>query len=121
MKAEKMQKKGALTDFNAPNGSRDISFQESGIWERWKLPFWKFWASFSHKYDVTDVILQDSEKVKVRYLRSLLFDLFEILQAVRIWQKNFAWFQILLLWQPKSTQSSIIEKQKAYYLSKSVF
>ena len=47
-------------------------------------PFCRFLASFSLKYDVTDAILQDIEKMKVQYLRSLLFDLFEILQAVNI-------------------------------------
>ena len=48
--------------------------------------------------------------MKVQYLRSLLFDLFETLQAVRTWQRNFASFQILLLWQPESKLLSIIEK-----------
>ena len=60
----------------------------------------RFSVSFSIKYDVTDAILQDNEKIKVQYLRSLLFDLFETLQAVRTWQRNFASFQILLLRQP---------------------
>ena len=64
------------------------------------------------KYDVTDVIPQDNEKLKVQYLRSLLFDLFETLQAVRTWQRNFASFEILLLWQPESKLLSIIEKTK---------
>ena len=50
--------------------------------------------------------------MKVQYLRSLLFDLFETLQAVRTWQRNFASFQILLLWQPESKLLSIIEKTK---------
>ena len=31
---------------------------------------------------MTDAILQDNEKMKVQYLRSLLFDSFETLQAV---------------------------------------
>ena len=66
----------------------------------------------SVKYDVTDAILQDNEKIKVQYLRSLLFDLFETLQAVRTWQRNFASFQILLLWQPESKLVSIIEATK---------
>ena len=57
-------------------------------------------------------MLQDNEKMKVQYLRSLLFDLFETLQAVRTWQRNFASFQILLLWQPESKLLSIIEKTK---------
>ena len=74
-----------------------------------------FSASFSIKYDVTDAILQDNEKMKVRYLRSLLFGLFETLQAVCrqvCWQRNSASFQILLLWQPESKLLSIIEKTK---------
>ena len=36
-------------------------------------------------------MLQDIEKMKVQYLITLLFDLFEILQAVRSKQVSFAW------------------------------
>ena len=36
-----------------------------------------------HVNMTSDAIQQDNEKIKVQYLRSLLFDLFEILQAVR--------------------------------------
>ena len=88
------------------------SISKSGIWPRWTSPFCRFSASFSIKYDVTDAILQDNEKMKVQYLRSLLFDLFETLQTVRTWQRNFASFQILLLWQPQSKLLSVIEKTK---------
>ena len=56
--------------------------------------------------------MKDNEKMKVQYLRRLLLDLFETLQGVRTWQKNFASFQILLLWQPESKLLSIIEKTK---------
>ena len=88
------------------------SISKSGIWARWTSPFCRFSTSFSIKYDVTHAILQDNEKMKAQYLRSLLFDLFETLQAVRNWQRNFASFQILLLWQPESKLLSIIEKTK---------
>ena len=88
------------------------SISKSGIWARWISPFCRFSASFSIKYDVTDAILQGNEKMKVQYLRSLLFYLFETLQAVRDWQRNSASFQILLLWQPESKLLSIIEKTK---------
>ena len=54
------------------------------------VDFSRFLASFSLKYDVTDAMLQDIGKMKVQYLMSLLFDLFEILQAVRGEQMNFA-------------------------------
>ena len=57
--------------------------------------------------------------MKMEYLRSLLFDLFETLQAVRTWQKNFASFRILLLLQPESNLLSTVKKQKVYCLSKS--
>ena len=50
--------------------------------------------------------------MKVQYLRSLPFDLFKTLQAVRTWQRNFASFQILLLWQAESKLLSVIEKTK---------
>ena len=56
----------------------------------WTSPFCRLVASFSLKYDVTDAMLQDIEKMKVQYLMSLLFDLFEILQAARSEQMNFA-------------------------------
>ena len=85
-------------------------FSKSGVWARWTSPLCRF--SVSIKHDITDAILQDNEKMKVQYLRSLLFDLFETLQAVRTWQRNFASFQILLLWQPESKLLSIIEKTK---------
>ena len=76
------------------------------------IGIFRFSAPFSIKYEVTDAMLQDNEKMKVQYLRSLHFDLFETLQAVRAWQRNSASFQILLLWQPESKLLSIIEKNK---------
>ena len=97
----------------------EIFHFKSGIWARWTSPFGRFSASFSLKYDVTEAILQDIEKMKVEYLRSLLFDLFETLQVLRTWQKNFASFQILLLWQPESKLLSTVKKQKVHCLSKS--
>ena len=86
---------------------------KSGSWVRWTSPFCRLSASFSLKYDVIDAILQDNKKMKVEYLRSLLFDLFETLQAVRTWQKNFASFQILLLWQPESKLLSIVKNKRS--------
>ena len=76
------------------------SISKSGTWATWTSPFCRFSASFSIKYDVTYGYLQDIEIMKVQYLRSPLLDLFETLQAVRTGQRNFASFQILLLWQP---------------------
>ena len=68
------------------------SNSKSGIWLRWTSPFCRFSASFLLKYDVTDAILQDIKNMKLHYLMSLLFDLFEILQAVRSEQTNFTRF-----------------------------
>ena len=102
----KNAKKRAINDLNAPNGSPDISFQSQEFGQDGHRHFVGCQPHFH-------------EKMKVDYLRSLLFDLFETLQAVRTWQKNFASFQILLLWQPESKLLSIVKKQKIYCLSKS--
>ena len=108
-RAWKMQKTSHYRPQCAKWFSR-YSISKSGIWARWISPLCRFSASFSIKYDVTDAMLQDNEEMKVQYLRTLLFDLFETLQAVRAWQRNSASFQILLLWQPKSKLLSIIVK-----------
>ena len=110
MKVPEKCKKRAITDLNAPNGSQDIPFQSQELGQDGHRHFIGFQPRFSLKYDVTDAMLQNNEKLKVQYLSSLLFDLFETLQAVRTWQRNFASFQILLLWQPESKLLSIIEK-----------
>ena len=70
----------------------EISHFKVEIWAKWTSPFFRFLASFSLKYDVTDGILQDIENMTMQYLMSLLFDLFEILQAVRSEQTNFTRF-----------------------------
>ena len=116
---EKCKKKTSHHRLQCAKWFSRYCISKSGILGRWTSPFCRFSASFSLKYDVTDAILQDNEKMKVEYLRSLLFDLFETLQAVRTWQKNFASFQILLLWQPESKLLSIVKEQKFYCLSKS--
>ena len=59
-----------------PNGSRDIQFQSQEFGQDGHRYFCRFSAFFSLKYDVTDTMLQDNEKMKVQYLRSLLLDLF---------------------------------------------
>ena len=57
--------------------------------------------------------------MKVEYFKSLLFDLFETLHAVRTWKRNFVAFQILLLWQPESKLLSIEKTKSSICLSKS--
>ena len=95
------------------------SISKLGIWARWTSPFCRFSDSFSIKYDVTDAILQDNEEMKVQYLRSLLLDLFEILQAVRTWQRNFASFQICCYGNQNQNYCLLLKKQMVYCLSKS--
>ena len=73
----------AINDLNAPNGSRDILFQSQEFGQDENPYFVGFQPHFHLNSDVTDAMLQDDEKMNVQYLRSLLFDLFETLQAVR--------------------------------------
>ena len=72
MKEREKCKKLAITDLNAPNGSRDIPFQIQEFEQDECCHFSRFSASFSVKYDVTDVILKDNKNTKVIYLRSHL-------------------------------------------------
>ena len=80
MKAHENKKEKQKTGHHRPQCAKwfsRYSISKSGIWARWTSPFCRFSASFSLKYDVTDAMLQDNEKMKLQYLRSLLFDLFE--------------------------------------------
>ena len=80
----KNAKQRAVTDLSALNGSRDNACQSQEFEQDGRRHFVGLSKPhFSLKYDVTDAMLQDSEKMNVQYLRSLLFDLFETLQAVR--------------------------------------
>ena len=53
------------------------------VWNLSKMGVAILYFLFSLENDVTDAILQNNEKMKVQYLRSLLIDLLEILQAFR--------------------------------------
>ena len=65
------------------------SISKSGIWARWTSPFCRFWALFSLKYDVTDAMLQDNEKMKVQYLSSLLFVCLKLCRLLKL-RKGFS-------------------------------
>ena len=97
----KNAKKRAITDFYAPNGSRDIPFQSQEFEQDGRRHFVGFPPHF-HLNMTSQTESRKTMKMKVKYLKSLLFDLFEILQAIRTYQRNFASFEISLLWQPKS-------------------
>ena len=84
----KNAKKRAITDLNALNGSRDVPFQSQEFGQDGYRHFAGFQPHCQLNMTSTVAILQDNERIKVQYLRSLLFDLFETLQAVRAWQRN---------------------------------
>ena len=86
----KNAKKRAITDLNAPNGSRDIPFQSQEFEQYGHRHFVGFYPRFHLNMTSQTEMLQDIGKMKVQYLMRLLFDLFEILQAVRSEQMNFA-------------------------------
>ena len=92
------------------------SISKSGIWARWTSPFCRISASFSIKYDVTDAILQDNGKMKVQYLRSFLFDLFETLQAVRTWQRNLLHFKFCCYGNQNQSYCLLLKKTKGLLL-----
>ena len=72
-----MQKK-AVTDLNVPDGSRDIPFQCQ------KMSKMDIAILHPHFYLTSQMqCCKTMKKMKVSYLKCLLFDLFETLQAVR--------------------------------------
>ena len=119
MKEREKYKKRAITPQCAKWFSR-YSISNSGIWARWTSPFCRFSASFSIKYDVTEAILQDNEKMKVQYtyLRSLLFDLFETLQA-ELGNGILLYFKFCCYGNQNQNYCLLLKKQKVYCLSKS--
>ena len=76
-----MKKKQAITDLNVPDGSQDIPFQCQEIGQDGHRHFVCF---HPHFYLTSQTqCCKTMKKMKVPYLKSLLFDLFETLQAVR--------------------------------------
>ena len=98
---EKCKKILPFTEFNVPNGSWDIPLQSQKSEQDGRRHFEDFQPHFhinmtlpkQSKYDVTLA----NEKMKVQYLRSLLFDLFEIFQLLKLSKGilldfNFSWY-----------------------------
>ena len=72
-----------MTDFKgklrSKKSSRDIPSQSHEFEQDGHRHLVGFQPHFSSKYDVTDTIQQNNEKMQMQYLSSLLFDLSEIL------------------------------------------
>ena len=82
-KSVKNAKRRTITDLNAPNGSQDIPFQSQEFGQAGHRHFVGFQPHFHLDMTSETQCCKTNEKMKVQYLRSLLFDLFEILQAIR--------------------------------------
>ena len=77
------KKKQAITDLNAPTGSRDTLFQSQKFEQDGRRHFAGFQPYFCLDMTSQTQSCKIMKKMKVQYLRSLLFDLLETLQAVR--------------------------------------
>ena len=75
-------KKRVITDLITPNGSQDIPVQSQEFWQNVHCHFLGFQPHFHLNMMSQTQCCKDNEKMKAQYLRSLLFDLFETLQAV---------------------------------------
>ena len=90
-----MRKKIAITDLNVPNGSRDILSQSQDFEQAGS----RYVVGFRPHFHINMTSQPQSgrkkkkEKMKVEYFRSLSFDLFKILQAVRT-QQRISFFKI---------------------------
>ena len=86
----KNAEKRAITDFNAPNGSRDIPFQSQEFEQDGHRHFVGFEPRFHLDMTSQTQCCKTMKKLKVQYLSSLLFVLFETLQAFRTQQRILA-------------------------------
>ena len=66
-----------------PNGSRDISFQTKEFGQDGPCHFVGFQPHFCLNMTSQTQCCKTIKKMKMQYLRSLLYDLFETLQAIR--------------------------------------
>ena len=70
-------------ELNRPNGSRDIRFQGLEFEQDGHRHFIGFQPNFHMNMTSQTQLCKTMKKMKLQYLRSLLLDLFEILQALR--------------------------------------
>ena len=116
-KRVKNSKKRAITDLNAPNGSRDIPFQSQEFGQDGHRHFVGFQPHFQLNMTSQTQYCKTMKKWKWNIPEVFCLICLKLCRFVRTWQRNFASFKILLLWQPESKLLSIIEKQKVYCLT----
>ena len=91
----------------------------SRIWARWASPFCGFSASFSLKYDITDAMLQDNEKMKwnisVVFCRICL-KFYRLLELNKGTSHDF---KFCCYDNQNQNDCLLLKKQKVYCLSKS--
>ena len=80
-------KERAITDFNAPNGSRDIPFQSQEFGQDGHRHLVGIQPHFHVNMTSQTQCCKTMKEMKVRYLSSLLFVLFETLQAFTTQQR----------------------------------
>ena len=83
LKSVKNAKQRAITDLNAPNGSQDTPFQSQEFGQDGHRHYVGFRPHFHLNMTSQTQCCKTNDKMKVQYLRSLLFDLFETLQTIR--------------------------------------
>ena len=79
-----MQKKRAITDLNAPNGSRDIPFQSQEFGQDGYRHFVGFQPHFQLNMTSQTQYCKTMKKMKVQYLRSLLFDFLKLCRLLEL-------------------------------------
>ena len=116
----KNEKKTTKTSHHRPQCSKwfsRYSIPKSGIWARWTSPFCRFSASFSMKYDVTDAILQDNEKLKVQGIFCLIC--LKLCRLLELGKGISLHFKFCCYDNQNQNYCLLLKKQKVYCLSKS--
>ena len=99
----------------------EISHSKVRNLSKMDIPIFLVLASSSHKYDVTVAILQNNEKMRLQYLRSLLFDLFAICRLLELSKGILLDFKFPCYGNQNQSNFLLWKNNKVYCLSKRYF
>ena len=104
--------KWAITDLNAPNGSRDIPFQSQEFGQDRYRHFVSFQPHFELNMTSQTQYCKTRKKWKCNVSGVFFLICLKLCRLLELGKGILLHFKILLLWQPESKLLSIIEKTK---------
>ena len=94
------------------------SISKSGIWERWTLPFCRFSASFSIKYDVTDQYCKTMKNWKCNISGVFRLICLKLCRLLELGKEILLHFKFCCYNNQNQNYCLLLKRQKVYYLCK---